>query len=88
MYPQSLQTHSPSQYIAAFASSSAFAAALFLLPNTMFKLDGLATDFDTVVDNRGPVNAVENPAVLRITKIARRDLITAFIFENNMFLYF
>lgn len=37
MYPQSLQTHSPSQYIAAFSASSAFCAFDFFLPNT-FKL--------------------------------------------------
>jgi hypothetical protein len=37
MYPQSLQTHSPSQYKSAFACSSAFWAAVFLFPKT-FKL--------------------------------------------------
>ena len=34
MYPQSLHTHSPCQYLAASASSSAFWASVFLFPNT------------------------------------------------------
>jgi hypothetical protein len=34
MYPQSLQTHSPAQYLEALASSSAFWASVFRLPKT------------------------------------------------------
>jgi hypothetical protein len=34
MYPQSLHTHSPAQYNAALASSSAFWASVLRLPNT------------------------------------------------------
>ena len=37
MYPQSLHTHSPSQYNAAFSASIAFCALDFLAPKT-FKL--------------------------------------------------
>lgn len=43
MYPQSLQTHSPCQNLAAFSASSAFCASVLRLPNT-FKEVGVAAD--------------------------------------------
>lgn len=79
MYPQSLQTHSPCQYLAALASSSAFWAADFLLPNTMFRLVELWVGTDTRVDERaapGVVNALAPPK--RRTK-ERMAAITDFI---------
>lgn len=46
MYPQSLHTHSPAQYNAALASSSAFWASVLRLPNT---------ERDVVVEDAPPV---------------------------------
>jgi hypothetical protein len=50
MYPQSLHTHSPAQYNAALASSSAFWASVLRLPNT---------ERDVVVESSDDTNIME-----------------------------
>lgn len=70
MYPQSLQTHSPAQYIAALASSSAFCSAVFFFPNT-FKLVVVdkvleLTANKVLLELDGPVvNAEDIPMIMR-----------------------
>ena len=91
MYPQSLQTHSPCQYCAALASSSAFCAAVFFFPNTMFKLVvELSTLLETEVveDNLGTVKALAESSTLKSAMMANTNLMKDFmiglVFDNNV----
>ena len=87
MYPQSLQTHSPCQYCASFASSSAFCAAVFFFPKTMFRLEADSVPLETEVDNLGPVNAVDELNRQHNAMKAKTNLIKALIFEFSPFTY-
>ena len=71
MYPQSLHTHSPSQYISALASSSAFWAALFLFPNTFKLVDEAAMVLvDTLATEETGLNAFTDAQSMRMAQMS------------------
>lgn len=60
MYPQSLHTHSPAQYNAALASSSAFWASVLRLPNTERDVVVVVAAAPPVMESDGDIMEVEN----------------------------
>ena len=80
MYPQSLHTHSPSQYIAAFASSSAFCAAVFLFPKTFRLVDDSAMVLvGTLATDATGLNAAERLIDAKSIISEQTNLITEFM---------
>ena len=84
MYPQSLHTHSPSQYIAAFSASAFFCAFDFLVPKTFrlvlvisAGLTDVAVGGETKVGRATKADVVENDkqSAASIVKIREENVL-------------